>query len=365
MTESARPLPTRIEGIDAAWMTRALRTRAPGVTCRRVEIVDINAGTCTKIRLRLDMDEAGQAAGIPELVMLKGGFEAHSRRMYPIHEAEAVGYRDIFPVLPLPTPRCFFADCEEETLQGIVIMEDLVRRGVEFCSALRPQSFDQVARRLRALGRYHASSWNGAILAADGRFGDLRETEVSLRGYMEQYLGRPDEWQRFVDLPRGAATSVRFHDRERMIAAFDTLVAYARTLPLCLIHGDTHMGNLYIDPDGTPGFFDSLPGRAPGMKEISYHLTCALDAADRRDWAQALVQIYLDTLREHGADAPSFEQAWEQYVAFLLDGYIIFLVNESFYQPEAVNTAYTARFSSAMTDYDTLGLLDAIGRRLS
>jgi hypothetical protein len=58
---TARPLPLRIEQIDADWMTRALRKRAPGVTCSGVEVVDVNHGTCTKIRLRLTLDDATSA----------------------------------------------------------------------------------------------------------------------------------------------------------------------------------------------------------------------------------------------------------------------------------------------------------------
>ena len=39
------------------------------------------------------------------------------------------------------------------------------------------------------------------------------------------------------------------------------------------------------------------------------------------------------------------------------------MVNESFYQPESINTAYTARFSAAMIDHNTLDMIDALDRR--
>jgi len=354
------PLPLDIGQIDAAWLTQALRTRAPGVTVRGVEVIDVIPGTCTKIRLRIDLDDAGKAAGIPSLVVLKGGFESHSRAMSHVHLSEVRGYRDLFPFVDLPTPTCYFADYDDDGQQGIVIMEDLVERGVTFCSVLRPQSFEQVALRLSAFARFHASSWQSPELESGGRWAAMPEGEVYLRAYMDQYLLKPDEWQRFVDAPRGAATSTRFHDLHAMIAAFDKLTAYSRRLPHCIIHGDTHPGNLFIYPDGTPGFFDSLPGRAPAMKEIAYHVTGALDIADRRRWEGPLLQHYLDELRHHGVDAPGYDEAMRQYGAFLLDGHIIFMVNESFYQPEAVNTAYTARFSAAMLDHGTLDILDRL-----
>jgi hypothetical protein len=123
------------------------------------------------------------------------------------------------------------------------------------------------------------------------------------------------------------------------------------------VHGDTHLGNLYEDPDGTPGFFDSQPHKAPSMVEVTYHLTCALDMADRRIWERELVAHYLAELARCGVDVPRLDDAMRQFGMFLAYGYMIFLVNESQYQPEAVNTAYTARFSTAMLDHGTKDLL--------
>ena len=217
------------------------------------------------------------------------------------------------------------------------------------------------ARRLSALAKFHAQTWTQAGGEAKTRWAMLRDGQSYLREYMNLYLDKPEEWQRFVSSPRGAATSVRFHDLQRMIAAFDRLTELSVALPKCINHGDTHSNNLFVFPDGTPGFFDSLPGWGPAMKEVSYHVTCALDTADRRRWDHALVQHYLDELRGHGVDAPGFDAAMKQFGQFLLNGHIIFLVNESFYQPEAVNTAYTARFSAAMIEHDTLGLLGVAG----
>src|SRR5579863_1138080 len=248
----ARPLPMRLEDIDAEWLTHALRTRAPGATCNGAEVVNVINGTCTKVRLRLDLDDTAKAAGIKELVILKGGFEDHSRAMSLVHDAEVRGYRDVFPDLDLPVPACYFADYDEEILHGIVIMEDLVTRDVEFCSALRPQSFEQSQRRLSALAKFHAETWESAEFAPGGRWANFPEGEPQMREYMDRYLLKPEEWNRFVEAPRGAATSVQFHDLHRVTGAFDKLTTLSRRLPHCLLHGDTHLGNLYHNADGSP-----------------------------------------------------------------------------------------------------------------
>ncbi|CAN7194856.1 phosphotransferase [Phenylobacterium sp. LjRoot225] len=359
LVTSCRPLPIALEDITPAWLTAALRIKAPGVTVRGFEVVDLIRSTTTKVRLRLDLDEAGRRAGIPELVILKGGFEPHSRGLGHMHEKEVRGYRDVYPVLPLPSPACYFADYEAERQQGIVIMEDLVARGVEFCHATRPQSHEQIARRLTLLARFHARSWDSPDLAPGGRWGDLDEFLVTLQGFFDKYTA-PDVWRRFIGMPRGAAASVRFHDRDWMVDAFVRLNRFALQVPHCVLHGDVHLGNLYIDRDGTPGFLDTLASRGPGLLEVSYHLSASLDAADRRRSEGALLQHYLDELGRNGVDPPPFDEAWRQYGIFLLYGYFIWITTESHYQTEAVNTANAARVSAAMLDHDIDRLLATI-----
>ena len=353
------PLPLTIEEIDRDWLTAALRVKAPGVSVRGFEVVDIRRGTCTKVRLRLDMDDAGRAAGVPETVILKAGFEPHSRDMHFMHESEVRGYRDVFPAVPLPTPACYFADYDAERRQGVIIMEDLVARGVAFCNALVPQGFDEVARRLRLLAGFHARTWNSPDFAPGGRWDWVPELMAANRAYAAHFL-QPEIWGRFIASPRAAAASVRFHDPAWMAHALDKLALLATRRPSAIQHGDTHLGNLYVDPDGTPGFFDSLPHRAMPAGEVSYHLACALDPADRQRWEGALVGLYLEELSRHGVEPPAFDEMMADYGACLARAYFIFVVNDSVFQAEATNTAYVARISAAMIDHDTIGLLERI-----
>ena len=354
-----RPLPATIEEIDAAWLTAALRTNAPAATVNHAQIVDINHGTCTKIRMRLDLNEAARRAGIPKLVMLKGGFEPHSHDMWHMHQSEVRGYRDVIPVLKLNSPACYFADYDPERRQSIIIMEDLVARGVTFCHPLEPQAYEPVARRLTMFARHHAKTWGSEELLPGGRWDWCTDIAAFSPAFFKQFF-EPETWRRFLDSPRAAAASVHFNSQSWMAHALDRMAILSAQLPHSVVHGDTHLGNLYVDPDGTPGFFDSLPKRAPAMLEIAYHVGGALDPLDRRRWERPLVQHYLDELVQNGVTPPSIEEAMRQFGVFLVLGYLVFLFNESIFQTETINTAYTARFSTAMLDHDTIGLLDAI-----
>ncbi|HUD27511.1 MAG TPA: phosphotransferase [Novosphingobium sp.] len=354
------PLPVTVEGVTTGWLNAALRTRAPGITIRGSEVVDTVFSTCSKIRLRLDRDEAARAAGIPELVIVKGGFEEHGRLYDHMHEREVRGYRDVYPHVPLPHPACYFADFDPEARQGIVIMEDLVARGVEFCHATRPQTREQVARRLSALARFHAATWGSAELQPGGRWHDLVEFFEVMQGFFDDKTS-PANWARFMAMPRGAATSRLFQDRDWLVGAWAALRAFSDGLPHCVLHGDIHLGNLYIEADGTPGFLDTLASRGPAMLEVAYHVCGALDVADRARWEGELVRHYLAELGAAGAAAPGLEEAMRQYAVFQLYGYFIWTTTESHYQAEAVNTVNAMRATLAMLDHDTRGAIAELG----
>jgi aminoglycoside phosphotransferase (APT) family kinase protein len=161
-------------------------------------------------------------------------------------------------------------------------------------------------------------------------------------------------------MPRGVATSTRFHDREWMRSAWARTIAFGQSLPQAVLHGDIHLGNLYIEADGTPGFLDTLASLGPPMLEVSYHISASIDLAVRADWEGALVQHYLSAAAASGAPVPDFDEAMRQYGVFLTYGHFIWMTTESHYQAEAVNTANSARVSAAMLDHDTVGLIAAL-----
>ena len=148
--------------------------------------------------------------------------------------------------------------------------------------------------------------------------------------------------------------------QQRCAEALRRIQILAAQLPQAVVHGDTHLGNLYVEPDGTPGFFDSLPHRWSGVAEITYHIGGALDPVDRRASERELIRGYLEELARHGISPPDLDETMRHYAAFLAYGFCIFIVNDAVWQPEAINTAYTARFSAAMMDNDTIGALEEI-----
>ncbi len=146
------------------------------------------------------------------------------------------------------------------------------------------------------------------------------------------------------------------------------------------VHFDDTMraGKGFIDPALVRVLADEAPERIRDLIELGVNFDRSLapvaQATDykliRSDFGsyaramgvsgktgRAFVDAIADELIRCGVAAPSLEELMHQFGCYLANGYAIFLVNASEFQPEAINTAYTARFSSAMLAHDTIGLL--------
>jgi len=353
----ALPLPVTIAGITADWLTRAIGTTVPGVIVRDAQVVEVMPGTSTKVRVAIDYADPAHTATLPGRVIVKGGFEDHSPALAAMFLNEIRFYRDIQPISTLRTPMALFAANDPSSHQAIVVMEDLAALHVSFCTPLRPQSHAMCARRLADLARFHAQSWNSPDFAP-GRAWDWVRSRFATESaaYAGRYLA-PQVWNHYMALPRAAAVSSRLHDREWMAHALRRLAEIDAESDRCILHGDTHLGNLYIEADGTPGYLDMQVTRANWALEVAYHIATSIDLADRRRWEGALLEGYLATLRASGVVAPDFDEAWRAYVRALAYAYFIFVINEVRFQTEAVNTANTARVGAAMIDLGTIAAL--------
>ncbi|ATI80689.1 phosphotransferase family protein [Sphingobium yanoikuyae] len=356
IAEDALPLPLTVEAIDIDWLTRALGQQLPHISVTDARVEDVMLGTSTKIRVRIKTVGEG-ADQLPDTLIVKGGFEEHSPKMAAMYANEARFYSDIQPFVPMPSPRCFFAGSDRSSHQSIVIMEDLRRPGVTFCDGLKPQTYDQIARRIETMAAYHAATWESPLFEPGGRWADIHSRfETWGLEYMRRYL-IADVWAHYMASPRGAAVSTRLHDREWMERALINIGEVQHRQPKCLIHGDTHLGNLYIMEDGTPGYFDAQVARTAWHHEVSYHIVCAADLADRAAWERPLLDHYLLALERAGGPLLDRNQAWHDYRCSIVWGLFIFLTNEVRFQTETVNTAYAARFGQAALDHDLPALI--------
>ena len=67
-------IPTSMDGIDAAWLSRMMGYKYPGVVASNMETVELLNSHTTKWRIRVDWNEAGVAAGLPAHLCMKANW---------------------------------------------------------------------------------------------------------------------------------------------------------------------------------------------------------------------------------------------------------------------------------------------------
>src|SRR5262249_20123429 len=100
---------------------------------------------------------------------------------------------------------------------------------------------------------------------------------------------------------------------ELYVTHYDRLDELWHGGPQTYVHGDTHIGNVFLDGKRV-GFHDwGLSRVSTPMRDVSYFLTMSVDPDERRRSERALVRPYLDALRAAGGPAIAFDDAWADH----------------------------------------------------
>ena len=143
--------------------------------------------------------------------------------------------------------------------------------------------------------------------------------------------------------PRGFAarssctTRIGFARRTRTIGP-----GHSATLG-CVVHGDAHIGNAYVELNGRVSFVDwQTVAIGHWVHDVNYFLVSALDVPDRRAHERDLLGHYLKTLATFGVTAPGLDEAWSDYRRATVHGFLGWLCDLDQWQPAEVNTATNA-----------------------
>jgi hypothetical protein len=345
-TASAAGAPTdRDEVLSPAWLGHALGPYLGGEEIMAVTVVEEQRTLATKLRCRLDF--ASEASDLPRHICIKGFFGTESAGRVWIGEPEALFYSELAPTLQLRMPRCLYAAVDPANRHGLVIMNDLLVEGVEFLTALSPYTPTQVADTLGQLAALHAQTWDDPRLSAAW----LEPQVSSFTDYITV-----DLLQQLLDGERGDPLPDAVRRADRLQAGVRAVFATTAGERRCLVHGDAHAGNLYLDAVGAPGLLDwQIVRRGHWSFDVAYHLAAALDVADRRSHEQSLVRDYVARMRSAGVELPDWDEAWRCYQRAHVYGYNLWAVTRTV-DPRITNE-FVRRLGSAVADHESLDQL--------
>jgi hypothetical protein len=218
-------LPGSPEEITAQWLQTALNLRHPDVEVTSLHFGEVLWGTATKVRVLVNYNRAGHAAGLPASFVVKAGFGGHelAADMLSFYESEVRFYRELAPRLhdDIPLPYCHFAGIDRERGRAVVVLEDLYSRNVVFQPPAETMPVEQVARGLALQARWHAATWGTPEAARLGTY------PADMRPVLLQVLGG-DYWERCLAKPRAQALPARLRETRGAAGGHRVVVGLGR-----------------------------------------------------------------------------------------------------------------------------------------
>lgn len=336
------PLPADLATVlDPAWLAEALDVVGPGDRIVAVDPVGSSRTIAEKVRFEVTVE--GGAGTRRYALCAKGHFDGSPSSML----TEAHVYRDLRPHLPIRAPRGYYAGVDDTTNRGLVLMDDVLALGGHVLDAHEPYSLDTCRDALTQLAALHASTWGDRYAHAPWLAPRITQMASLFPAEMLQGL---------LDDGRAAGLPAHLRDAERLQAAMQRTSEIA---PTCVLHGDTHSGNAYLDAEGRVGWLDwQVAQRGHWSIDVSYHLGTVLDVETRRTHESGLLRHYLDALAGNGVAAPTFEEAWAHYTRGFTWGYFLWTITRI--SSRAVVLIHVPRLGAALTDHETFRRLGVV-----
>lgn len=312
IARSAGDIPTSYDAITAEWLTAILCTEHPGAMVTDFRLGARDDGTANRRRIHLSYNDVGEAACLPGSIFCKATHDLPHRLTLGISggtHSEVTFYHEVRPQLDVETPSSIYAAYDSQSYNSIIVMEDIGDK-VRFCDYDHYIDRDHARGQIRLLAALHGRFYN-----TDGNLAG----RVGLSSW-------PQFFRNVVSMGQEEASNRGFHAAKdviptRLFARHDDIwpatvasVDRHERLPHTILHGDCHLKQWYVSPEGHMGLTDwqcSTIGN--WARDLSYVLGTSLTVDDRRSWEQDLIIEYLDLLAGSGASVPGFDEAWLLY----------------------------------------------------
>lgn len=288
--------------VDAADLTPTWLSEALAHEVTQVELLD--HAFATNQRARIGLTYTADGDGPATLFVKLAPLDPAHRQMIGatgMGEREVQFYADVSPTVELLVPRCWYGASDDDCF--VLLLEDLGARGCRFASNGEwGVSADAAAVALEQLARFHTRFEDPAERdrVAPWLRAPSRRMSEATAGLMRMVL----------DAQAGTLSQDYAAIGELYVVHHAWFDEIWHAGPATYVHGDTHIGNVYLD-DGRVGFLDwGLSRVSTHLRDVSYFLTMSVDIEERRRHQRDLLQGYLDALRAAGGADIGFDDAW-------------------------------------------------------
>ena len=343
MTSSVPTVPVDATDLSPAWLSEAIDADV-------VDVEVFDRAVATNQRLRIGLTYSTPGAGPPSLFVKLLPLDPAHREMIGasgMGEREVQFYGDVAPSVDLRVPLAFWAEAGDDG-GFVLLLEDLAAAGCVFPDPVRGVSADAAAGALEDLARFHGRFADPAVRAAVAPW--LSVPRVRRTDLTAQRL------RAVLDANRDALTPDYVTVGELYVEHHARIDKLWNSGPQTYIHGDTHIGNVFLDGPRV-GFLDwGLSRVSTPLRDVSYFLTMSVDPDERRRSERDLLRLYLDALRAAGGTDIAFDEAWSvhrvQAGYTVVATFLAFMPSYATGDGQGLGVALRTRSEMALEDLD-------------
>ncbi|KAI8958394.1 kinase-like domain-containing protein [Daldinia sp. FL1419] len=344
-------LPLIPEEVTASWLTEVLK-----VNVKSMELKKVVSGTASKLFVNINYEDSTSTDKTTlRLISLciKGGFNPSFIEQVPwivmMYRLEVEFFNRVAPSLRhIEIPKIWWAGCNPK--QGIVVMDDL-SKSCEFGRPTETWPITRVLAGVEQLAALHASTWGIKPTDYAWLTSDYDQAILTLMQTFDDVVHGPDR----------PVVHDYLKDQKRVTDVLRKHYASRNPKFRCLLHGDPHTGNTYIE-DGAPRFLDwQVIHIGSAFHDVSYFIGGALSTEDRRVHEYEILEHYLAALAKLGGPAFSSkdEDVLQEYRKSFLAG-IGWIMCPYEMQPKECVDAMVRRYAAALDDHKTLELVESL-----
>jgi aminoglycoside/choline kinase family phosphotransferase len=279
--------------------------------------------------------------------------------MAAFYENEVQVYSRLRPELLVEAPRSLGALYDARSAQFVLMLEDLTQRGARFPNVTQDVPLSAIEALLDTLAVLHARHWQSPRFSTD-----LAWLQTHLEGRVAYLMNElaPPLIQHEIDtqaFKRELVQRLRSTGPE-LLTAVRQLQRHQAHLQQTVLHGDAHLGNTYLLPQGAAGLLDwQLCVRGYCMHDVSYLIATSLPIALRREHERRLLSHYRERLLSLGVESPpGVEEIWNEYRRAMVWGvYVGWLTTPVANYGWEINVVNHLRLTTAYEDLGTARLV--------
>ncbi len=351
-------IPESLDDITESWLQDALADRFPGVVVAGVDIERSHEVTNYHAHLQVNYS---QDAGAPSRFFCKLLPCTPERHDLIANTGmglrEARFYSELEQTLDMRTPDVYCARYDSNSGAFVLLMEHIISNGCTVSDGTQTVTIDSAAGAIEDLATMHM------------RYASENTRQAAVPWLLDGSIPSPGNanygpsmLQYGLDNHRDKLSNSFATVSEIYIRQHEALHDLWQQGPQTLVHGDTHIGNLF-DDHGRTGFLDwGLLGISTPLRDLSYFLIMSLSTEDRRQHERDLIHHYLDILKTTNAFNINFDEAWKTHRLQAAYGVpascqIVLFPEDATDRRNKFANAFLARASAALDDLEVIDAL--------